>query len=603
MALLASLCIMREDMSGSLRAALANGERLLAQNPVGAAEQATAILEVTPGQPDALRLLGRALRHLGQDARAAKADRAAIDASLRTPEIQAAGAAIAQGDLARAEHILRDIRRQSPDDVVATMMLADIASGLGIHADAERLLHHAMAQAPDYPEAKVSLALVLFSRGQLVASLALLDAVIFHDSAHIRAAASKADILAQTGSYDAAAETYVKLLDAVGDHAEVWLWYGHLLKTIGRQADSVAAYRRATLIDPQLAEAWWSLAELKANKVEAGDILAIEDALTESVPPARRLFLHFALGKAFEDRKEWEPSFSHYAEGNRLRLDLEPHDRDAVSKEVDRSIALFDRAFFAAHAGMGCPDPDPIFVIGMPRAGSTLIEQILASHSQIEGTAELPDMPLIAQSLVAERWQDRDAAYPAVVGNLDAARLRDLGERYMEGAARNRKSSAPFFIDKLPNNWRYLGLIHLILPNARIIDARRDAMACCFSNFKQHFARGQTFAYSMEDLGSYYRDYVRMMRHIDSVLPGLVHRVEHEALLENPEREIRSLLTYLDLPFEEACLRPHENARPVRTASSEQVRRPINRDAVDLWRNYEPWLGELKQALGPLAPQ
>jgi Tfp pilus assembly protein PilF len=594
---------MREDMSGSLRAALTNGEQLLAHNPISAVEQATAILEVTPGQPDALRLLARAMRRLGQDARAAKADRAAIDATLRTPEIQTARAAIAQGDLATAERILRDRLRQSPDDVAANMMLADIASGLGIYADAERLLRHAVAQAPDYPDARISLALVLFSRGQLADSLALLDSVIARDPAHIGAAASKADILAQTGSYDAAAETYRALIDAVGDHADVWLWYGHLLKTTGRQAESVAAYRRATAIDPELAEAWWSLAELKANKIEASDIAAMEQALAGSVPPARRLFLHFALAKALEDRSEWAPSFDHYAEGNRLRLELEPHDRDAVSKEVDRSIALFDRAFFAAHTGMGCPDPDPIFIIGLPRAGSTLIEQILASHSQIEGTAELPDMPLLVQSLVAERWQDRHAAYPAVVADLDPARLRELGERYMAGAARNRKSPAPFFIDKLPNNWRYLGLIHLILPNARIIDARRDAMACCFSNFKQHFARGQTFAYSMADLGSYYCDYVRMMRHIDSVLPGLVHRVDHEALLENPEREIRGLLTYLDLPFEEACLRPHENARPVRTASSEQVRRPINRDAVDLWRNYEPWLDELKQALGPLAPQ
>ena len=591
---------MREDMSGSLRAALTNGERLLAQNPVGAAEQATAILEVTPGQPDALRLLARALRHLGQDARAAKADRAAIDATLRTSEIQVARAAIAQGDLASAERILRDRLRQSPDDVVANMMLADIASGLGIYADAERLLRHAVAQAPDYPDARISLALVLFSRGQLTDALALLDTVIASDPAHIGAAASKADILAQTGSYDAAAETYRALIDAVGDHAEVWLWYGHLLKTTGRQVESVAAYRRATSIDPDLAEAWWSLAELKANKVEADDIAAMKRGLTPSLPPTKRLFLHFALGKAFEDRREWAPSFAHYAEGNRLRLELEPHDREAVSEEVDRSIALFGRDFFAARAATGCRDPDPIFIIGLPRAGSTLIEQILASHSQIEGTAELPDMPLLVQSLVAERWRDRDAAYPAVVTDLDGARLRELGERYLEGAARNRKSSAPFFIDKLPNNWRYLGLIHLILPNARIIDARRDAMACCFSNFKQHFARGQTFAYSMEDLGSYYRDYIRMMRHIDGVLPGLVHRVDHEALLENPEREIRNLLTYLDLSFEEACLRPHENARPVRTASSEQVRRPINRDAVDLWRNYEPWLDELKQAL--LAP-
>lgn len=587
---------MRED-TGSLQAALRNGALLLDRNPVAAVEQATAILEVTPGQPEALRLLGKALRKLGHAEKATKADLAAIQATIRSPDIQSARAAITKNDLASAERILRTSLSRSPDDVVATMMLAEIASTLGIHPEAERLLRRATSAAPDYPDAQVSLALTFFAQGRLDEALGTLDRVISDNSGHIFAAATKADILAQTGSYDAAAETYGKLLATVDDNPDVWLWYGHLLKTIGRQPESVAAYRRATTLDPELAEAWWSLAELKANKVEAEDLVTMERSLDRSAAPAKRLYLHFALAKALEDRKEWEASFRHYAEGNRLRLDLMPHDRDAVSDEVDRSVALFTDDFFAEHAGMGRPDADPIFVIGMPRAGSTLVEQILASHSQIEGTSELPDMPLIVQSLVARDWQNTAAAYPAVVRDLSAAEVRALGERYIENSALKRKTSRPFFIDKLPNNWRYLGLIHLILPNAKIIDARRDAMACCFSNFRQHFSRGQTFAYSMQDLGSYYRDYVRAMEHFDEVLPGLVHRVQHESLVADPEREIRALLTYLDLPFEEACLRPHENARPVRTASSEQVRKPISRDAFDLWRHYEPWLGELKAAL------
>ena len=587
---------MRED-TGSLQAALRNGALLLDRNPVAAVEQATAILEVTPGQPEALRLLGRALRKLGQKEKAAKADLAAINSTLRSPDIQSARAAITKNDLAAAERVLRVLRSRSPDDVVATMMLAELASTLGIHAEAERLLKHAISVAPDYPDAQVSLALSFFTQGRLDEALAALDQVTAENPTHVVAAATRADILAQTGSYGAAAETYSTLLATVDDNPEVWLWYGHLLKTIGRQAESVAAYRRATALDPELAEAWWSLAELKANKVEADDLATMERSLDRSVAPAKRLYLHFALGKALEDRKEWEASFRHYAEGNKLRLDLMPHDRDAVSDEVARSVALFTREFFAHHAGMGCPSSDPIFIIGMPRAGSTLIEQILASHSQVEGTSELPDIPLIVQSLVAKNWQDSAAAYPAVVRDLAAADISQLGERYIQNSASKRKTPRPFFIDKLPNNWRYLGLIHLILPNARIIDARRDAMACCFSNFRQHFARGQTFAYSMEDLGSYYRDYVRALRHFDDVLPGVVHRVQHEDLVADPETEIRALLEYLGLPFEEACLRPHENARPVRTASSEQVRKPISRDAFDLWRHYEPWLDDLKAAL------
>ena len=587
---------MRED-TGSLQAALRNGALLLDRNPGAAVEQATTILDTTPGQPEALRLLGKALRKLGLAEKAAKADLAAIQSALRSPDIQSARAAIMKNDLAAAERSLRTLLSRSPDDVVATMMLAEIASTLGIHPEAERLLKQATSVAPDYPDAKVSLALTFFSQGRLDDALTTLDRVIAAHPKMIVAAATKADMLAQTGSYDAAAETYGKLLSTVGDNPEVWLWYGHLLKTMGRQSEAVAAYRRATALDPELAEAWWSLAELKANKVEAEDLAMMQRSLDRSVAPAKRLYLHFALGKALEDRQEWEASFRHYAEGNKLRLDLMPHDRDAVSEEVDRSMALFTSAFFSEHAGMGCQRRDPIFVIGMPRAGSTLIEQILASHSQIEGTSELPDIPHIVQSLVARDWQNKAAAYPAVVADLTAEEVRTLGERYVKNSASKRKTGRPFFIDKLPNNWRYLGLIHLILPNAKIIDARRDAMACCFSNFRQHFSRGQTFAYSMQDLGSYYRDYVRAMDHFDGILPGLVHRVQHESLVAEPEREIRTLLDYLSLPFEEACLRPHENARPVRTASSEQVRKPINRDAFDLWRHYEPWLDDLKAAL------
>jgi tetratricopeptide (TPR) repeat protein len=585
------------DHKGSLQAALRNGARLLDRDPVAAIEQATAILEVTPGHPDALRLLARALRKVGYREKAANADLAAIKATLRLPDIRLAQTAIASSDLASAERILRTVLSRTPDDVVATMMLAEIASTLGIHSEAERLLRAAVSIAPDYPDAQVSLALSVFTQGRLDEALTMLDRVAADNPSHVVAAASKADILAQTGSYDAADQGYRGLLARVSNNPELWLWYGNLLKTIGKQADAVAAYRRATELDPEFAEAWWSLAELKANKVRAEDLYKMKQSLDRSIAPSKKLYLHFALGKALEDRQEWEGSFRHYAAGNALRLSLAPHDRDALSDEVDRSTALFSRTFFAEHAEDGCPSPDPIFIVGMPRAGSTLIEQILASHSQIEGTSELPDIPLIVQSLVARNWQDSNAAYPAVTRDLTASDIRELGERYITSSASKRKTSRPFFVDKLPNNWRYLGLIHLILPKARIIDARRDAMACCFSNFRQHFARGQTFAYSMQDLGAYYRDYVRAMRHFDEAVPGLVHRVEHEALVDDPEAEIRALLDYLCLPFEEACLRPHENRRAVRTASSEQVRRPINRDAFDLWRHYEPWLDELKAAL------
>lgn len=588
--------------TGSLAAALANGRRLLANNPAGAAEQAAEILRITPDQPDALSLHGAALRALGRIANAEAAEKAAIQASLRLPAIRSAAQALSAGRLAEAEGPLRSRLAQAPEDVIANVMLADIAARIGINEEAEKRLRHACALSPAYVDAQVSLAMVLFQQKRREECIAILDSAIAREPDHLRAAASKVTVLVQTGDYDDAAACYEALLQRVDTNPTVWMWYGHLLKTMGRQQEAIRAYRRATALAPDLAEGWWSLSNMKANQLGADDIAAMQHALDGAVgSDQQRIHLHFALGKAFEDAHQWAPSFDHYAAGNVLRLRGAAHDREGLAREVDRSIRLFDRHFFAARAGVGDPAPDPIFIIGMPRAGSTLIEQILSSHPQIEGTSELPDIPQLALGLIAERWRDGEVTYPAVIGSLPPEAFAELGRKYLLSAAHHRKTDRPFFIDKLPNNWLYIGFIHLILPNARIVDARRAAMACCFSNFKQHFARGQNFAYSLTDLGSYYRDYVRLTAHVDEILPGLVHRVQHENLLAEPESEIRRLLDYLGLPFDPDCLRFHENARPVRTPSSEQVRRPLNRDAVDLWRSYEPWLDELKTALGPLA--
>jgi hypothetical protein len=314
-----------------------------------------------------------------------------------------------------------------------------------------------------------------------------------------------------------------------------------------------------------------------------------------------RLHLHFALGKALEDRGEAESAFAHYSQGNRLRRSALRYDADETERLVERAIALFTPAFLAERDGLGCPAPDPIFILGMPRAGSTLVEQILASHSKVEGTMELPDIPALARRLDGRSAGGAGGLrYPDSLATLTAAQLSKLGEDYLERTRIQRKTGRPLFVDKMPNNWIHAGFIHLILPRARIIDARRHPLDCTFSNFKQHFARGQSFTYDQVELGLYYRAYVRLMAHFDKVLPGRVHRVIYERMVEDPEGETRHLLDRLGLPFEPACLRPHENARAVRTASSEQVRRPINRDGLDRWRPFEPWLGPLKKALGPV---
>src|SRR3546814_917687 len=354
--------------------------------------------------------------------------------------------------------------------------------------------------------------------------------------------------------------------------------YGHVFKTVGRQQDSVAAYRRGLEIAPGLGEIWWSLANLKTVKLGEGDIAAMTSALERTdVSPDDGFHLHFALGKALEDAGEAERSFRHYSDGNRLRRAMIDYDPTDISDHVRRCEEVFTAPFFAARRGLGCPSPDPIFIVGMPRAGSTLVEQILASHPQVEGTMELPDITALARRLGGRKLKGEESVYPECLGDLTADDLSSLGEEYLERTRVQRKTDRPFFIDKMPNNWAHVGFIHLILPNARVVDVRRHPLDCCFSNFKQHFARGQGFSYDQAELGRYYSDYVGLLRHFDEALPGRVHRVFYERMVADPETEVRRLLDHLGLEFDPACLRFYENERAVRTASSEQVDRKSTR--------------------------
>ena len=327
---------------------------------------------------------------------------------------------------------------------------------------------------------------------------------------------------------------YETLLERGAGRAGIWMSYGHLLSTVGRFEESIAAYRRAVHLQPDLGQAWWSLANLKTVRLGDDDIAEMSAALQRtSGDGERRLHLHFALGKALEDAGRYEESFSEYEEGNRIRQAMLGYDPAETTELVRRSKAVLTASFFAERAGSGCPDPDPIFIIGLPRAGSTLIEQILSSHSSIEGTSELPHIPAIRRRLGAEQAQRGGKPFPDLLGDLGADELRAIGEEYLESARLHRKTDKPLFVDKLPNNWAHIGLIHLILPNAKIIDARRHPLGCCFSNFKQHFAHGQGFTYSLDHVGRYYRDYVELLRHFDEVLPGRIHRVFHEQLVED----------------------------------------------------------------------
>ncbi|MEO7410754.1 MAG: sulfotransferase [Sphingomicrobium sp.] len=520
-------------------------------------------------------------------------------ASARDPDLLRAGQALATNDLPTAEGLLRPYLKRRPTDVAAIRMMAELAARIGRLVDSENLLRRAIELAPGFIAARANLATILYKQNKPTEAIAELETIERQGAANLGHTSLKAAALGRIGGHEEALGLYEILLDQRPDEPKLWMSYGHILKTVGRQKDSIAAYRRAIAIRPGLGEVWWSLANLKTIRFDDRDVAAMEAGLgIPDLSADDRFHLHFALGKALEDRGEAAASFDHYAAGNRLRRAETGYDPATISGHVDRSIALFTPQFFADRDGQGCAAPDPIFILGMPRAGSTLVEQILSCHPAIEGTGELPDIPLIAKQLGGRKTVADPNLYPDCLADLDAAALRGLGEEYLAGARVQRFTDRPLFIDKLPNNWAHVGMIRLILPNAKIIDARRHPLACGFSNFKQHYAKGQNFAYDLADIGTYYGDYVRLMRHIDAVQPGLVHRVIHEDLVDDPETEVRRLLDHLGLPFDPACLAFHENKRAVRTASSEQVRRPISRDGLDQWRPFDPWLGPLRNALG-----
>jgi tetratricopeptide (TPR) repeat protein len=547
---------------------------------------------------DAWRALGDQLTVAGDSIGADNAYAQHIKASTRDPRLLAAAAALCENQIPQAELLLRNHLKAFPTDVAAIRMFAEVAARLRRYKDAESLLERCLELAPSFIAARHNYAIVLHRQNKAEEALREVNLLLAVDARHPGYNNLKAAILAMIGELDGSIEIYGRVLAAYPQQARIWMSYGHALKTNGREADSVAAYEKSIELAPELGEAYWSLANLKTVRFSPAQLHSMRAQLTRpDLSREDRFHLHFAFGKALEDAQSYAESFENYAAGNRLRREMLNYSPQELTSYVRRCKALFTPEFFAARGGYGSERADPIFIVGLPRAGSTLIEQILSSHSRIEGTMELPHIPAMARSL---QLQEQPASYPQVLRDLTAAECRELGEQYLGRALIQRKSAAPFFIDKMPNNFAQIGLIQLILPNAKIIDARRHPLGCCFSAFKQHFARGQSFTYSLEDLGRYYRDYVELMAHFDTVLPGRVHRVFYESMIADTETQVRRLLDYCGLPFEEQCLRFYENERAVRTASSQQVRKPIFRDGLEQHRHYEPWLTPLTQALGPV---
>lgn len=541
----------------------------------------------------------RLLQEAGREAeaQAALAQRQRLAAMPR--ELLAVTNHLAEGRLLRAEEICRHYLRQNPRDVEGMRLLAKIGLELGVLDDAEFLLESAVSFEPDNLQLKLDYVDVLRRRQKF--ERAHEEAAKLHetDPDNPLFQSRLAIESMQTGDYDQAFALFRKVLAKLPDDPATLTSMGHALKTTGQREDAVASYQAAIAAKPDHGDAYYALANLKNYDFSDAEVEAMQQQVSRpDLAFMDRVHLSFALGKALEDRREYEGSFANYDAGNALKRAQTRYSADTMSAELAKQKAVCTSELFEAKSGAGHDAPDPIFILGLPRAGSTLLEQILASHSQIDGTLELPDILALAHRLRGRKAGQSN--YPQVLEELSPEQLTRFGEEFIANT-RVHRQGAPFFIDKMPNNFRHIGLIHLILPNAKIIDARRAPMDCCFSGFKQLFAEGQEFTYGLHEIGRYYADYVDLMDHWDEVLPGKVLRVQHEDVLDDIEGQTRRMLDYLGLPFEEQCLAFHETERAVRTASSEQVREPINRKGQGAWKPYEQWLDPLKEALGDLA--
>ena len=513
-------------------------------------------------------------------------------------ELQSVASLIHEGKLFIAEQICRQFLQREPHHAEAMRFLADIGNKLQILDDAEYLLESCVEFYPEFHRARLDYVQVLHKRQKYdqaqEQALALRQAAPRNVLYDVTLAAQEQAL----GNFDAALEIYDEVLSRHGELAQVLTSRGHALKTCGRSEEAVLSYQRAYEVQGDYGDAYWSLANLKTYRFSDAEIerMTSQEA-SASISLENQYHLCFALGKALEDRKEFRSSFDYYEKGNRLKRDDSGYRSETLEAELATQKTLFDGAFFDSRSDHGCDSEAPIFVVGLPRAGSTLIEQILASHSAVDGTMELANIIGTANRLNGLKRRGVVAPYPAILNDLSAKQTRELGEQFIKDTQHHRGDGV-FFIDKMPNNFRHIPLIQLILPKAKIIDARRHPMACCFSGYKQLFAEGQEFTYGLDEIGRYYRAYVDVMQHWESVLPGRILRVQHEDVIEDLEGQVRRILSYCGLPFEQACVNFHETERAVRTPSAEQVRQPIYKSGMEQWQHYAEHLKPLESALG-----
>ncbi len=553
---------------------------------------------IEPKLPGCWKLLSELFLTEEDDKASADAATQFLLSTSRDPVLVRALQLVKSGKLRPAEQLARDFLKDQPANVTAIRLLADIGLRVGALGDAERLLQRCLELDPDFDLARLNYADVLKKHDKLEAALEQIDRLLAKDPTRFAYLVTRAGILIGMGDFDRAIPAYEYILEHYPARPKITLSYGHALKTVGRLDESIASYRKTIELQPSFGDAYWSLANLKTFRFEDSDMAAMMEQL-ENDDCAEEDYFHFcfALGKAYQDRQQFDDSFHFYKLGNDLKKRLETYEADGNSKAMARVRKVCRGDFLTA--GSGCPAPDPIFIVGLPRSGSTLLEQILASHSQVDGTKELVNIIAIVRRLSGKKRKTDESKYPQVLTELSAEKLNELGEEYLERAAVQRED-APYFIDKAPNNFLHIGLISMILPNAKIIDARRHPMGACFSGYTQLFAKGQAFTYGRNNIGRYYCDYVKIMDHWDEVLPGKILRVHYEDIVNDTETQIRRILDYCKLPFEQQCLEFYKTDRAIRTPSSEQVRQPIYKGGLDMWRNYAAHLDPLKEALVPV---
>jgi len=558
-------------------------------------------LQLNPGASAGWRLLADLKLFAGDLKSAQQTYDLYARSMISDPRLRAAADALAEGRADAAERAVRAVAAGDPASVVALYLLGEAQARLNRLDEAETSLRRGLERASAFTPAREALAALLARRGRWAEALAELDLALAQEPANTRCRILKAATVAEAGDYETAAEVTAALLEDFPDQPHGWLLHGNGLRTLGRAAEAVEAYRRCLALDPGCSDAWWALANLKTYRFTAEERAAVAARVSRpDLGPGERANLLFTLAKADEDAGRRKEAFTRYLEANALERPHRAYDPDRTTDFVRRSKAVFTQAFFAERAEWGLDAPDPIFIVGLPRSGSTLVDQILASHPSVEGTRELQEIQTLVDWIAGPPTPGAPPAYPDQLPQMPREAAAQFGADYLAWTRAVRRLGRLRFTDKAPWNFMHLGLIQLILPRAKIIDVRRHPLACCVSAFRQHFSEGWTFTYDLTDLGRYYADYVDLMAHFDRVLPGRTHRVIYEDLVADTEGEVRRLLAYLELPFDERCLRFFETARAVATPSSEQVRRPITTEAVDQWKSFEPWLGPLKAALGPV---